>query len=271
VSDALRYEWTRLVTLRSTWWLTGLAAVIGVGVGVLISVALRADLSNGGGPTGEERVLLSRAIVSQGASIFVPYLVGYVAAMIGVFAWGHEYRHGMIRATLTAVPDRFAVWAAKYVVVALWVTAMAAVISVASMLVGALILSGTGVDVLTAGGWRMAVRCAAYTLVLTWLVTAFTAVVRQQVVALVLMFLWPFLLENVVSGVVTGIPWLSERFAGAVRFLPFDAGSRMIREEDVVFGDSSDVLTAWEGFAVFGGFCLVLMALSLVLFQRRDA
>jgi ABC-type transport system involved in multi-copper enzyme maturation permease subunit len=271
VTDAIRYEWTRIVTLRSTWWLTAVAALIGIGVAVLISVALRADLSNGGGPTAEERRLLARAIVSQGASVFVPYLVAYVAAMIGVFAWGHEYRHGMVRATLTAVPDRIAVWTAKYVVVGVWVAVLAAVISLASMLLGAAILSGSGVDVLTAAGGRMVVRCAAYTLVLTWLVTAFTAVVRQQVVALVLMFLWPFLLENVVSGVVTGIPWLRDHFAGAVRFLPFDAGQRMIREQDGVFAGPRNALTAWEGFAVFGGFCVLLMVLSLVLFRSRDA
>jgi ABC-2 type transport system permease protein len=271
MTDAIRYEWTRIRTIRSTYWLSAIAVLFGVGLSFLVAMGTHFSFDSSQPPSRGDLRGFGAGVATQFAWFGVPYFVGYILAMISVFAWGHEYRHGMIRATLTAVPDRITVWAAKYVVVALWVTAMAAVISVASMLVGALILSGTGVDVLTAGGWRMAVRCAAYTLVLTWLVTAFTAVVRQQVVALVLMFLWPFLLENVVSGVVTGIPWLSERFAGAVRFLPFDAGSRMIREEDVVFGDSSDVLTAWEGFAVFGGFCLVLMALSLVLFQRRDA
>jgi ABC-type transport system involved in multi-copper enzyme maturation permease subunit len=271
VTDAIRYEWHRLVTLRSTWWLTAVAALIGIGVALLISVALRADLASGDGPSAEERELLGRAIVSQGASIFVPYLVAYVAAMIGVFAWGHEYRHGMIRATLTAVPDRTAVWVAKYLVVGGWVVVLAGLVSVASMLLGEVILSGSGIDVLTVGGWRMAVRCTSYTLVLTWLAAAFTGVVRQQVVALVLLFLWPFLIENIVSGLVTGIPWLREHFAGAVRFLPFDAGQKMVRETDGVFGGSSDALTAWEGFAVFGGCCAALMVASLVLFRSRDA
>jgi ABC-2 type transport system permease protein len=108
----------------------------------------------------------------------------------------------------------------------------------------------------------------AYTLVLTWLVAAFTSVVRAQVLALVLMFLWPFLIENIISGVVLGVPTLREHLAGLVRFLPFDAGTRMIR--DLSLG-VTDPLNAWQGFAVFGGVALVLMAASLVLFQRRDA
>lgn len=269
LTDAVRYEWTRITTLRSTWWLTGVSALLGVGIAVLIALASRSEITGNGAPAPEDLRLLPAAVASQGASVFVPYLLAFVVAMIGVFAWGHEYRHGMIRATLTAAPDRVSVLVAKYAVVGVWVSALAAAVSVVSLLLGAAILSGTGVHVLSSAGWQMAGRCTVYALLLTWAVSAFTALVRQQVVALVLMFLWPFVLENVVSGIVTGVPWLRDHLAGVVRFLPFDAGQRIIREVDL--GGAAQPLTAWQGFAVFAVFCAALMAASLALFRKRDA
>ena len=268
MSDALRYEWTRITTLRSTWWLTGMAALLGLGIAVLIAVATNASIAANGGLGGDDVRMLPGAIASQGASVFVPYVLAYVAAMIGVFAWGHEYRHGMIRATLTAVPSRRSVWVAKFVVVGLWVSVVSVVTGLVALLAGALVLSGAGVDVVGADSLQMLARCAGYTLVLTWLVTAFTSVVRAQVLALVLMFLWPFVLENILTGVVLGVPALRDRFDGALKFLPFGAGTRMIRELELGGGTP---LPGWQGFAVFGGCCLVLMVVSFVLFARRDA
>jgi len=43
--------------------------------------------------------------------------VAYVLGMLGVFTFGHEYRHGMIRATLTALPQRYNVLLAKIVII----------------------------------------------------------------------------------------------------------------------------------------------------------
>ncbi len=269
MTDAIRYEWTRITTLRSTWWLTGIAALLGVGIALLIALAARSQITGSGRPGPDDVRMLPAVVVSQGGSVFVPFLLAFVVGMIGIFAWGHEYRHGMVRATLTAAPDRLAVWVAKYLVVGVWVSVLAAAVGLTSLLIGALVLSGTGVDMLAGPGLRMVGRCTLYALLLTWVVSAFTAVVRQQVVALVLMFLWPFVIENVFSGIVLGVPALRDRFSGAVRFLPFDAGQRIIREVDL--GGVARPLDAWQGFAVFGVFCAVLMAASLVLFQKRDA
>lgn len=266
--DALRYEWTRITTLRSTWWLTGGAVLLGTAVAVLIALAARSQIGDTG-PSAEEARQLPSVVVSQGSSLFVPNLVAFLAGMIAVFAWGHEYRHGMIRATLTAVPVRPVVWVAKFVVVGVWVCVLSAVTGFLSLLLGALALSGSGVDVVSAESVQMLGRCVVYTLVLSWLVEAFAAVVRQQVVALVLMFLWPFVLENVISGIVLGVPALRERFADAVRFLPFDAGNRIIRQTDLVF--TENLLNPWQGFAVFAATCVLLMAASFVLFRKRDA
>ena len=266
---ALRYEWLRLTTLRSTWWLTGLAALLGLGVAALIAQAAAVEFGSGSAASPQDRRLLPGAIVSQGASVFAPYLLGYVVAMIGVFAWGHEYRHGMIRATLTAAPRRTSVWVAKFAVVGAWALAVSLLTGLGCLLLGQALLSGTGVGVIGTAGIAMVLRCALYALVLTWVMTAFAALVRQQVAALVLMFLWPFLVENLIQGVVNGVPSLADRLGGAVRFLPFDAGTRMLRQ--VSLFSSQDALSPTQGLAVVGGFGVLLMVASLVLFHRRDA
>jgi ABC-2 type transport system permease protein len=104
--NALRYEWMRLRTLRSTWWLTGLsllvAGLLGLpALGLKGSLTVRdyGDIMTGGG----------------GGAVF---LVSILLSMIGVFAIGHEYRYGTIRPTLSALPRRSTVLAAKVLVVA---------------------------------------------------------------------------------------------------------------------------------------------------------
>ncbi len=49
---------------------------------------------------------MGEGLATQFAVFGVPYFVAYILAMVAVFAWGHEYRHGMVRATLTALNSR---------------------------------------------------------------------------------------------------------------------------------------------------------------------
>ena len=102
MTDAIRYEWVRIRTIRSTWWLSVIALVFGVGLSTLVAMGTHFALSRTSRPR-------SRTWTDSGppsppfASFGVPDFVAYLLAMVSVFAWGHEYRHGMVRATLTAV------------------------------------------------------------------------------------------------------------------------------------------------------------------------
>ena len=53
-----------------------------------------------------------------------------------------------------------------------------------------------------------------------------------------------------------------------VPYLPFTAGMRLLTAG--LYG-GADALGRWEGGAVFAGFVAVLLAISWVLFERRDA
>ena len=131
--------------------------------------ALHFSLGSANPPAASELTGVGQGIATQFAVFGVPYFVAYVLAMVAVFGWGHEYRHGMIRATLTALSSRTAAWVAKFLVVGAWVVVVALVTALASLLVGWLWLHGDGVPVFTADVWRAVARTLLYTLLFAWL------------------------------------------------------------------------------------------------------
>ena len=107
-------------------------------------------------------------------------------------------------------------------------------------------------------------------MLLAWLAMAFTSLTRSQAFALVSIFLWPLLIESLVQVFFALVPGLRDH-TDVLRFLPFQAGARMV---DVLVASSStfgDPLSALGGTVVFGGLAVILMAASFVLFGRRDA
>ena len=109
--DVLRSEWTKLRSVRSTFWALAVTVVLGVGLGAVISAAAArgyAKFSVSGklswDPTG----------VSQ-AGVAIASLA---IVVLGVLCISSEYSSGMIRASLIAVPKRGRVLAAKSLVFA---------------------------------------------------------------------------------------------------------------------------------------------------------
>jgi ABC-2 type transport system permease protein len=95
----VRMEWTKLASLRSTWWVLAATVAGAIGIAVTVGVNTRdaaADLTNN-----------ALAGISLGL-----LLVG----VLGVLGMTGEYSSGMIRATLAATPNRPLVLAAKAVV-----------------------------------------------------------------------------------------------------------------------------------------------------------
>jgi ABC-2 type transport system permease protein len=272
MTDALRYEWMRIRTIRSTYWLTGLAIVFAVGVAIAVSWAMRSAMGGSDAPSEADLAEVGPWLGTQFARAGAPYFLPYLLAMIGILSWGHEYRHGMVRATLTALTSRTSVWVAKYVVALVWVAVTVTVAFLLAVVVGWLFLSGKGVDVWTDRTFEALGRAVIYTVLLTGLAMAFTVVVRNQTAALVLLFLWPLAIENIITLVFFLVPGLREH-SELTRFLPFSAGGRINSDSFFARGDEmfGQPLTWVGGLVVFGGLCVALMALSQALFRSRDA
>jgi len=268
VTAALRYEWRRLWTIRSTYWLIGATLVA---QGVFCFIAAANSPSIGSFFDAEEVV---SAIVSLGASYGVsPLFSAYIIGLIGVFSFGHEYRHGMIRATLTALPSRTAVFVAK----ALTTAVLAALLALACALIGlaaaALYIDTRGA--LTSGAvWGVIVGLVLFTTLFGLCGMATAALLRNQTGAVAVMLLFPSVIEAVVRLLLILVSRGGNDANMLARFLPFDAGSQMFARPaaDVI----ADVL-GYDPFGAVGGgivltlFTCVLVAAALALFLQRDA
>jgi ABC-2 type transport system permease protein len=266
---AFAYEWARIRTIRSTWWLIGLTLVFGVGISWLFAWAIAREFSTTGVHAGDLDGLGAAVATQLAASGEIPSVSCFILAILGVFAWGHEYRHGMIRASLTALNSRPALWVAKYLVVGLVVAAVAFVTLVVSGLIGVIYLHDY-ITVFSGETWSIIGRQVLYGVLLAWIAMAFTALTRSQAFALTMIFLWPLLIENLFELFFRLVPGLDDHLE-VLRFRPFDAGNRMV---DVLSNPTStfgDPLSPLGGTLVFGGLAVVLMVASFVMFRERDA
>jgi ABC-2 type transport system permease protein len=120
-----RAEWTKLISLRSTWAVLGLVALLTMGLAAVIGWV--ANREGGSGQSVAEAV--GRAFL--GVDVF-----SLVIGVFGILLMTGEYASGLIRATLAAVPRRLPVlWAKALVLVAATAPLMFAV-CLASFVVG---------------------------------------------------------------------------------------------------------------------------------------
>ena len=129
--ETLHAEWTKLRTVASTGWLLLGAAALTIGVSAAVDAAVTCPSSR----CQADPAKLSLAGVQAGQAIVV---------IIAVLAVSNEYSTGMIRITLTAMPRRLAVLAAKATLITGLVLAVSAVAVLACVLAGRLILPGHG-------------------------------------------------------------------------------------------------------------------------------
>ncbi|WP_093607818.1 ABC transporter permease [Streptomyces indicus] len=111
-------EWTKLRTLHSTWWFLAALVLTMVAVSALTTGTLRAGDCAALRTCEEDTVKLSLTGV---------WVAQAVALLFGALAVSSEYGTGTIRTTLTAIPSRWRMLAAKAVVVGGLVAAAAAV------------------------------------------------------------------------------------------------------------------------------------------------
>lgn len=120
---AVRGEWIKLATLRSTWWSIGIAALLTVAIAALIAQAVEVP--------GFQPI---QAVVMP-----IQFTM-LLAGILGAIAVTGEYSTGMIRSTLAANPKRGSVLAAKATVVALFLFVSSLVIfSLAALAVSAIV------------------------------------------------------------------------------------------------------------------------------------
>ena len=256
-ADALHAEWTKLRTLASTGWL-----LLGV-VAFTVAVSAAADAA-ASCPAGcqADQAKLSPTGVQVGQAIVV---------VIAVLAVSNEYSTGMIRVTLTAMPRRLTVLAAKAALVVGLVLAAAAVAALACVLLGRLILPGHGFTLaygyqpLSLGDGpvlRAACGSALYLALIALLGLGVATAVREAAVAigivLALLYVFP-----VVSSVVSNPHW--QRHLEQIG--PMTAGLSI----QATVGVKTLPLTPWHGLGVLAAWAFGALLLGALVLQLRDA
>jgi ABC-2 type transport system permease protein len=258
---ALRYEWVRLRTVRSTWWLLGLALVLQGTLAFLFA--------KGQGTDPVDAQAAARIVTGGGGEFFL--FPALFMGLVGVFAFGHEYRHGVIRATLVAVPRRSRVLAAKILMVAMF-TGVVALLSLALNIgIAYLVLGGRGEQLFTADTTaRVGLGYVLFVMLNGVVGLALGGLLRNLPGAIVVLVIFPLLIEGILSALLL-IPFL-EPIRGLWKFLPFTAGSQMMVVGAENFPEEfGRPLGALAGGLTFAVFAAVLTMLCGVLFARRDA
>ncbi|MBB5957228.1 ABC-type transport system involved in multi-copper enzyme maturation permease subunit [Saccharothrix tamanrassetensis] len=256
MNDALRFEWVRIRTLPSTWWLIASALLLGLAMALSVAVATHDE------PRGHE--VVGVVLTGGGANVPVP-LIAVFLAVIGIFATGHEYRYGTIQPTLTTVPRRSTLLTAKLVVLA----ATALVVGLVSLLLNVVVALLVWGDLPGLTDWPLnEVLPGHVVLVLLWTVlgAALGQLFRGVPSALVVILVVPLVVEQLIFSLsfVPMLDWL----APVVAFLPFTAGQQLVHLGGVVYGQFFD---RWVSGGVFAAFVGIVLAVAWTRFNRRDA
>ena len=255
--SALRAEWAKARTLAETWWLllVVIALTTAMGGGAATAVTCQAA----GCDQDLAKITLSGIDLSQA-----------VVAIVAVLAISGEYSTSMIRLTLTAMPRRITVLAAKAVVTIGLVLAAGAVGVLASVLAGRLILPGRGftpshgyppLSLANGPDLRAAAGSVLYLALIALLALGTATAVRDTAVSI---------------GVVLGLLYLFPVIAGALdprwsRHLqqigPMSAGLYIQATSDL----PSLPLTPWQGLGVLALWATGALLIGGLVLWLRDA
>jgi ABC-2 type transport system permease protein len=135
---ALRSEFTKLRSVRSTYWTIAALFVVSVGFAAIAGAAITSTIH--GNPQNKAGMDATQA--SLGGFFELGQLV---VAVLGALVITSEYSTGMIRTSLTAMPRRGTVYAAKLIVFTTVVLIISVITSFIAFFVGQALLSSSGV------------------------------------------------------------------------------------------------------------------------------
>ncbi len=254
-ADVLRSEWTKLRSVRSTFWALTVTVVLGIGLGAVISAATAHSYAKF---SVSQKLSWDPTGVS-GAGMAIAQLA---IAVLGVLCISSECSSGMIRTSLIAVPKRGRVLAAKSLVFAAVTFAVGEATTFTAFFVGQALISGHAPHAALGdpGVARAVVGGGLYLAALAVLSVAVGALLRHPAAAIAAMM-----------AVVLVLPLIAEALPDSWRnpvteFWPTQAGSQLTSVYH-----SAHTLQPWPGFGVMCLFVAIVYAIAWTLLDRRDA
>lgn len=243
VPTVLRSEWIKLSSIRANKAI--LALTIGINAFAAWAVA-----------TWVKDEVLTAAKVF----VFPAMLTAVLAAVAGILVFTSEAQHGTLAAALTAQPARWVIAVAKTITV----TAVGVVLGATGMVaafVGA-IAAGLALGDTSAMA-ATALWALAFTSLTALIGLGIGMTIRHSAGAISGLLVWWFVAENLLR---TFLP------ANVARFLPFDAGYRLL-EVGSKFDTPENLAAAFSRpqlALVYGSYAVIALAIGTTLLYRRD-
>jgi ABC-type transport system involved in multi-copper enzyme maturation permease subunit len=252
--DAVRAEWIKLTSVRSTWVTLLVAVLLGIGVGTLISYLSGSHYATRG---------IGDRIWDPTAVSFRAINIAQLAiAVLGVMVVTSEYSTGMIRASLAAVPRRSRFLASKTLVFTLVALVVGEITAFAAFLLGQAVIGSNAphTNLGANGVLRAVIGAGLYLAVVGLLASSLGALLRNTAAGISAVVALLFVLP----GVVQALPdsWRNP----VTEFWPTQAGSQIF-----VIHRDAHTLAAWSGFGVMVLFTAVVVGVAHYAIERRDA
>lgn len=252
-------EWTKIRSVRSTFWTIIAFIVVTIGFTALITWAIEANW-NGPHAAARDANFVSDPVGSMlGVANFLGQLV---IGVLGVLVISSEYSTGVIRSSLLAVPRRLHMLAAKALVFTMLLFVVAEIVTFCSFFIGTAImhvhvpvsLSGHNVT-------RAVIGIGLYLTVVGLFSLGIGGIIRHTAGAIATTLGTLFVLPIV--GPLLPSSWGAHINA----YLPVQAGSDIGSTSQ----SSSQLLSAWQGFGVLCIWAAVTLAIAAFLLRKRDA
>jgi len=254
LAGTLRSEFTKIRSLRSTYYTLIAFFVAGVGWAIAATEGNRANVGN---PLFDPTAMSLRGAVALGELLIV---------VIGALMITSEYGTRMISTSLSAMPRRGVLYAAKAAVLACVTFAVALITSFASFFVGQAILASThaGASITSPDALRAVLLSAAFVTCCALLAFGLGAIIRYTAGAVTTLFGLVFLIPLLAQVLPTS--W----FQDIARWLPGGSAlgpivsTKPVPGEPYLFGPYGEL-------AVFAGYAAIAVIAGALLFLRRDA
>ena len=259
LAGALRSEFTKLRSVRSTYWTIAALFIVSVGVAAIAGAGIANNIHNN--PWNA-----AGADAAQ-ASLIAFFEIGQlIIAVLGALVITSEYSTGMIRTSLTAMPRRGTVYAAKAAVFGAVALVVSLVTSFLAFFVGQAILHGTVHATLSQPDvLRAIVGSALFVTVVGLIAFGVGAIIRHSAGAITTVIGMMFIIPIIVQ--VLPQTWRYD----LIRFLPDSAGRVISITVMPSGGEVYHMWSAWPQFAVTAVYAVVLLAIGAYLFRKRDA
>ena len=262
--NAIRSEWIKLRSLRSTWWSLLATFVIIVGLGTLFS-ALRAHRYNQdaahviSGPGRFADFGLDPTLVSLRGVFLAQLAIG----VLGVLVITGEYSTGMIRSSLAAIPHRQPVLAAKTIVFGLTALIVTEVAAFVGFLLGQQALASTHhqAHLGSPGAWRAIIGAGLYLTVIGLLGVGLGFLIRSTAGAIATLFGIVLVLPLLASALPT--PYSTD----VAKYLPLNAGTRILTTSH----PDPNMLGPWAGLGITATYGAVALIAGAFALRARDA